>query len=485
MIENVLLNREKNKSQMPSAERSERYISPLCFYLSFVLRSQMSTNNKSSKASVRSILSIFISALRSLFLSPLFLWVVLSFSSPLLSVGHHPHHFHLIIIFFLAIASPFYHLLLFFATMVSDGNSMEMHQMPPESDWQEIELQQTDSPDMPSQEHNVEPVTVTKIIERNGVTSMLLYEARKLHKRLVWLRYKLISPFALRPIPSFKLTLGDLLIVLGFLAICIGFIVLGDSLSDWKQFLQGATKEVGKTIGSLCQALFALCFYLPSRNNLFTLFLGASFERLVAFHRWLGRFVLLMVLTHGSTLVVNYSTSWETFKHEIFKQDIMFGQCAAILLCLITLASLPIVRRAAYSFFFKLHLILIALTIAMISLHKASQQFILLMAIPLVLYGCDVLIRIYEYVFHSAKAQEVELIGSSVVMLKVPKIRHQHSQFAYLVIPSISPFSPHPFSLCDFHDQPNHSFFFIKKNLGWTKSLCKKARMLSKSYKVR
>ena len=55
---------------------------------------------------------------------------------------------------------------------------------------------------------------------------------------------------------------------------------------------------------------FGLVIIPVARNSPLSAICGASFERTVKFHRWLGRWAIITMIIHGFGLCGSYGNTW-------------------------------------------------------------------------------------------------------------------------------------------------------------------------------
>ncbi|CAJ0824044.1 11944_t:CDS:2, partial [Entrophospora sp. SA101] len=52
-------------------------------------------------------------------------------------------------------------------------------------------------------------------------------------------------------------------------------------------------------VGWIGVANAAFVFPLATRNSIFLTFMGISYERIIKFHRWVGRMIIVCIMFHG------------------------------------------------------------------------------------------------------------------------------------------------------------------------------------------
>jgi predicted ferric reductase len=216
----------------------------------------------------------------------------------------------------------------------------------------------------------------------------------------------------------------------------------------------------GETQGSVATIWFAITWILAMRNNfLFTELFGLSFERVIQFHRTIGRFAIIMVCLHF----------WSYRRESWFKGIVNFsGSIGLIFALLIGLTSLGIIRRQMFEIFYKFHWILfVSLTIACL-VHGAGG--IMIGVIGLII---DCLFRFYSIYYKPVSIKNVELLNGNVIKIKFDKkdFEYEAGQYVFICIPSISLSEFHPFSISSSPYDNECVQIHIRVLGDWTKKL--------------
>ena len=216
----------------------------------------------------------------------------------------------------------------------------------------------------------------------------------------------------------------------------------------------------GETQGSVATIWFAITWILSMRNNfLFTELFGLSFERVIQFHRTIGRFAIIMICLHF----------WSYRRESWFKGIVNFsGSIGLILALLIGLTSLGIIRRKMFEIFYKFHWILfVSLTIACLIHGAGSIMF------GVVGFIIDYLFRLYSIFYKPVSIKNVELLNGNVIKIKFDKkdFEYEAGQYVFICIPSISLSEFHPFSISSSPYDNDCVQIHIRVLGDWTKKL--------------
>lgn len=225
---------------------------------------------------------------------------------------------------------------------------------------------------------------------------------------------------------------------------------------------------------------FAIVLLPIARNSLITLFFGISFERALKFHRWLGRWSVVVMAVHGVGLIVSYSESWVGAKYVVrwSSEDWMWTLPAVIslgLFVIVILFSFGPIRRAFWEVFQISHF---ATILALVFAYMHDWRVLAFSAPSFALYLLDLIVRVYRW-FHTCKIVSATAVNSTTTRLEVK--RHSGFNFSpgdymFICIPAISGMQWHPFSIATYPEPGcKEIVFYIKAIGGYTKELFQKA----------
>lgn len=147
---------------------------------------------------------------------------------------------------------------------------------------------------------------------------------------------------------------------------CTLFTFIGISYGTWVNPTKPPGKRIGflefsgDRTGCLAFAFVPLVFILSSRDNIFSLITGVSYQHFNFLHRWVGRFIFIMTWVHtilwSIELGIMYQPQPTKYKTTWKKRYWKWGVGATALLTFLFLHSFRRVQRwTGYEFFRKSH----------------------------------------------------------------------------------------------------------------------------------
>jgi len=216
----------------------------------------------------------------------------------------------------------------------------------------------------------------------------------------------------------------------------------------------------GKSRGSAATLWFAVVYILAMRNNplLIALF-GLSFERVLSFHRIIGRFAIIMGFIH-----------FLSYRNESWFKGLtnISGSLALIVSLLIGATSLNIFRRKMYQVFITFHWVLFILLIIFCLIHGAGV--IMLGAIGVII---DLIFRWYSIYYKPVSMKDIQLLDGNVIKIEFNKKDFQYNagQYVNICIPCISWVESHPFTISSSPSCDDTITIHIRVLGDWTRKL--------------
>eukprot|EP01095_Lingulamoeba_sp_RSL-Kostka_P004996 TRINITY_DN1629_c0_g1_i1.p1 TRINITY_DN1629_c0_g1~~TRINITY_DN1629_c0_g1_i1.p1 ORF type:complete len:613 (+),score=108.90 TRINITY_DN1629_c0_g1_i1:228-2066(+) len=319
----------------------------------------------------------------------------------------------------------------------------------------------------------------------------------------------------------FRFNLIDFCLVVGFLLLNYLYIMLrGVDLGDIQNLFTveslSKMKGTGKDFGYLIH--FNLLFLLipVSRRGIINTVLQISFERLIKYHRWIGRWLVVITSFHfaifisywyhedGTSKVIS-----ETFTHTSY----LYGFIAFMFNLIILITSWELIRRKFYGFFLSVHIISFIGYLIFSVLHKKGADELVFIIIPLIIFVLDILYRYYYQILFNKHYSLWNLISKKniqmekyntgfnilniseeynegilrgkplilnyydtfvIIKMKRPEsFIYKPGQYVNLYIPDASMFSIHPFSLVSHPYESDFLMFVIQPVGKFTKKLLK------------
>ncbi|GAA97269.1 hypothetical protein E5Q_03946 [Mixia osmundae IAM 14324] len=148
-------------------------------------------------------------------------------------------------------------------------------------------------------------------------------------------------------------------------------------------------------LGFIALALLPPLFLFASKNSFCALLLGQSYETVNYIHRWLGRTVTVLILTHGGIWLNQYRQAGNLSQMMTATPKIPYGLAALAFLLLLVLSSLPVIRQKAHQIFFALHIVGIVGFVTMVSYHTSYSRPWIAWGVVF-LYGLDLALRAFR-----------------------------------------------------------------------------------------
>ncbi|CAH1760651.1 18774_t:CDS:2 [Entrophospora sp. SA101] len=170
--------------------------------------------------------------------------------------------------------------------------------------------------------------------------------------------------------------------------------------------------DLNNRVGWIGVANAAFVFPLATRNSIFLTFMGISYERIIKFHRWVGRMIIVCIMFHGMGHIQKRYYEVGDIYTTVFGNIIYTrGFIAFLALVLLGLSSLSIFRRRYFEIFYWAHIVgFIAFVIASI-IHAPSNFYFEILGISL--YLIDVSIRFFLSM-KNAKIIKLETINNDI-----------------------------------------------------------------------
>jgi len=210
------------------------------------------------------------------------------------------------------------------------------------------------------------------------------------------------------------------------------------------------------TFGHMACVNITLIMLPISRNSIFSLLFGCSYERMINFHRQIARPLLATVYAHFVTMLALHGNAILTSVDPIkFGSNARDGFFAMILFSFVVLVAWEPIRRRCYTAFRVAHIVGAPVAFIFSMLHSVHLRWY--MIAPLVLWGLDQLVRFGRPLLaYSVALEETRVLpagkkGSRVSHLKV-RVKgfspaFEPGSYVFLYMPSVSLIEWHPFSI--------------------------------------
>lgn len=191
---------------------------------------------------------------------------------------------------------------------------------------------------------------------------------------------------------------------------------------------------------------------LPAaRYSIWYLIFGISFDRAIKFHKWLGYFNFLIITAHGLLMIIDYKVTAFTWIIEGYRWNLA-GFIAWVFFLFMFLFTFSKIRRLTFEFFLLTHYVFGLPALVFSVLHCKVVDLLPYMAVSILLYLADMLLRfIVGFLFptklvsmeYNEKAKVTKITLEKFKGMFLPRA----GQFIYLWINRLLPFEQHPFTI--------------------------------------
>jgi NAD(P)H-flavin reductase len=263
-----------------------------------------------------------------------------------------------------------------------------------------------------------------------------------------------------------ELSWGEVLFIIIFLG-SVAIAMIGHN-----QTFTSATRAPEGRVWGMCNRILLGCQLFPvTRLSPFTLLLGISHDRMVKYHRMMGRLLLVSMTIHFGIMAdaygASYITKWDTSIKMTFDPNVspaiqpLPGLLSWICLVVMALTAFEPIRRRMWNAFLVPHFMLFIPVIVFACLH--DRWTFVMVVISGSLYLADVVRRTVRL----TKSTEAQIEPLGVVATKItitqPGFTWEPGQYVFLVVGGAA----HPFSIANAPTpEAPHTFKLVIKNMG-------------------
>ena len=168
-------------------------------------------------------------------------------------------------------------------------------------------------------------------------------------------------------------------------------------------------ENIARVLGNMLSANMLITVLPATRNSILWLLMGASFERTISFHRWLGRWTFALLCGHAVIFSINRGIGviWDDMTNSLVTAQ-AFGCAAFICLLGLVVFSVDAIRRHLFNLFYFSHLLFLLGGFILASLH--NEKFLPFAYTAAILWGVD---RFFRLLWGTVpkKATEVVLLA--------------------------------------------------------------------------
>ncbi|AQZ10312.1 (ZYRO0G07392g) [Zygosaccharomyces parabailii] len=203
-------------------------------------------------------------------------------------------------------------------------------------------------------------------------------------------------------------------------------------------------------------AHFPLIVLFSTRNSILEHWTGFKYTTFIVMHKWIGRCMVIDAIMHGVAYKVfaEITDTIDSTNQQLYWKTGVLALYIGGIICLLSLGRL---RQNHYETFLYIHIALAALFFLFCWLHVKEFGWKSWIYVSVGLWVLERFQRVRLILrFGIAKAQ-LELIGTDLIKMKVPKPHNWHSQpsqyvFIYFLRPTIC-WQSHPFTFIDMGDE--------------------------------
>jgi predicted ferric reductase len=193
---------------------------------------------------------------------------------------------------------------------------------------------------------------------------------------------------------------------------------------------------------------------LPAtRNSLLFWLFGLPFDRTILFHRWLGRWVVLLSLIHYIASIQVWAAGALSHNAKVFNTVIpkyLYGFISFVGLMLVFFTSVGYLRRKHFNFFFISHFFFVVFFVMGV-FH--SPQFAIYTYVALGSYILDLLFRTF-WGNTMYTTQEFNVVDGTITKVRFKKsylskmvTHYQVGQYVFLNFPAVDLMEWHPYTV--------------------------------------
>lgn len=182
------------------------------------------------------------------------------------------------------------------------------------------------------------------------------------------------------------------------------------------------TKYVGDRAAHLCIFLVPLLLLFGGRNNFLIWLTRWKFSTFVAYHRWIGRWVVLLAIVHGCSYSSLFSMT-NTYGSRVATSFIQWGITGIVAGSLVLFQGLLFLRRRWYEFFLITHIVLVFVFVFSAYQHTEDLGFSGVLYASFAIWGFDRFVRLARLVVFGFPMAEISLQDDKI-RVTIPKPVH-------------------------------------------------------------
>lgn len=253
------------------------------------------------------------------------------------------------------------------------------------------------------------------------------------------------------------------------------YYVSGDPI--FKSAQQAYTRYIADRTGIICTMITPLLLLFGGRNNFLQWVTRWKFSTMIAYHRWIARFVVIMAFIHSVGYTWIY-ISRGYYAEEMKEVWLIWGVVATTCGGLICFQGLLFLRRKSYEIFLVLHILLAGFWVIGMWFHVCVMGYSQVMYSCFAVWGFDRLVRVGRLFWFGFPRSVITLLPDDTLKIEVPKPKSWPSiagGHAWIhILDPLNFWQNHPFTFVDSVDKENTIVFFCKMKKGLTRVWHKK-----------
>lgn len=224
---------------------------------------------------------------------------------------------------------------------------------------------------------------------------------------------------------------------------------------------------------ALCNLFLAVLLGL--KNTPLSPLAGVSFDSLNVLHRCVGYTTVLFMVLHATTYIAFLCESGAA--QVLAEREQYAGAVASCAMLVLLCTSIGPVRRRVYELFYHTHLIMVALIIIAMGLHRPEMtvKAIIITILTGAIWFADKSLRLSRWVYYAVgNYGTLEPLAENVTRVTLHRSmrRARPGSSVFLWLPGVKKFQRHPFTLLS----SNPVTFLIRAEAGFTQALYEHAR---------
>ncbi|CEO94382.1 FAD-binding FR-type domain-containing protein [Plasmodiophora brassicae] len=235
----------------------------------------------------------------------------------------------------------------------------------------------------------------------------------------------------------FGMAVKDVVVFLAYVFLNVGWVLIWPR-ADW---------DIATSLGYLTAANAFWVVVPAMRNSLISLIGEIPVDRSILYHRWLGRWLAAVAVSHGLAELVPQIRNINDIMDVLSIFRNYTGVVSVACLLTIVLTSVESIRRRLFNFFYYSHFVFVVFY-AYSWMHSVNARPYLIAAFAV--YGADRVFRLLKGNLIPFRASQAQALPGNVVRLRFPRrrfARYNAGQYVYVNFPSIAFLEWHPFSL--------------------------------------